>query len=45
MRELVELGVSWVWMGLESPHSHVPKLKGADTVSLASELRGTASSC
>src|SRR5205807_2022536 len=21
MRELVELGVSWVWMGLESPHS------------------------
>jgi radical SAM superfamily enzyme YgiQ (UPF0313 family) len=39
MRELVELGVSWVWMGLESPHSTYTKLKGADTVSLASELR------
>ena len=23
MRELVELGVSWIWMGLESPRSHL----------------------
>jgi AGZA family xanthine/uracil permease-like MFS transporter len=33
MRELVELGVSWIWMGLESPHSAYDKLKGADTAS------------
>ncbi|MGA3016105.1 MAG: radical SAM protein [Bryobacteraceae bacterium] len=39
MRELVELGVSWVWMGLESPHSAYTKLKGADTLSLTRELR------
>ena len=31
MRELVELGVSWIWMGLESPRSSYIKLKGADT--------------
>src|SRR5208283_3261675 len=31
MRELVELGVSWIWMGLESPRSAYLKLKGADT--------------
>jgi len=28
MRELVELGVSWVWMGLESPESQYQKLDG-----------------
>jgi hypothetical protein len=39
MRELVELGVSWVWMGLESPHSQYTKLKGADTRRLAAQLR------
>jgi hypothetical protein len=39
MRELVELGVSWVWMGLESPRSAYTKLKGADTHKLAAELR------
>ena len=39
MRELVELGVSWVWMGLESPHSQYTKLQGADTRKLAAELR------
>ena len=38
-RELVELGVSWVWMGLESPHSSYTKLKGADTLALTAELR------
>ena len=39
MRELVELGVSWVWMGLESPRSSYAKLKNADTLALAAELR------
>jgi hypothetical protein len=39
MRELVELGVSWVWMGLESLHSSYLKLKGADTIALTRELR------
>ena len=39
MRELVELGVSWVWMGLESPHSSYAKLKGTDTLKLTRELR------
>jgi radical SAM superfamily enzyme YgiQ (UPF0313 family) len=39
MRELVELGVSWVWMGLESPNSSYAKLQGTDTLKLAAELR------
>ena len=39
MRELVELGVSWVWMGLESPQSSYLKLHGADTLALTRELR------
>ena len=39
MRELVELGVSWIWMGLESPNSQYAKLNGADTLSLTRELR------
>jgi radical SAM superfamily enzyme YgiQ (UPF0313 family) len=39
MRELVELGVSWVWMGLESPRSSYIKLEGADTRALTAELR------
>jgi hypothetical protein len=38
-RELVELGISWVWMGLESPRSAYAKLKDADTLKLARELR------
>lgn len=39
MRELVELGVSWIWMGLESPRSSYIKLKDSDTLSLTAELR------
>ena len=39
IRELVELGVSWIWMGLESPRSSYLKLKGADTLALTRELR------
>ncbi|HSP91600.1 MAG TPA: cobalamin-dependent protein [Vicinamibacterales bacterium] len=39
MRELVELGISWVWMGLESPESQYQKLDGTDTVALTKELQ------
>jgi radical SAM superfamily enzyme YgiQ (UPF0313 family) len=39
MEELVELGVSWIWMGLESPRAGYAKLKGCDTQSLTRELR------
>ncbi len=39
IRELVELGVSWIWMGLESPRSAYTKLEGSDTLKLAAELR------
>lgn len=39
MQELVELGISWVWMGLESPKSNYSKLQGSDTQRLTRELR------
>jgi len=39
MLELVELGVSWVWMGLESPKSSYGKLQGTDIGQLTRELR------
>jgi radical SAM superfamily enzyme YgiQ (UPF0313 family) len=39
MLELVELGISWVWMGLESPKSSYSKLQGADIGQLTRELR------
>jgi radical SAM superfamily enzyme YgiQ (UPF0313 family) len=39
MQELVELGVSWLWMGLESPQASYNKLQGADTRELTRELR------
>jgi len=39
MQELVELGVSWLWMGLESPRSDYAKLQGTDTRQLTQELR------
>src|SRR5579859_6319127 len=39
MQELVELGVSWLWMGLESPRAGYSKLKGADTRELTRQLR------
>lgn len=39
MEELVELGISWVWMGLESPHSGYAKLEGENTLSLTRELQ------
>ncbi|HEU5400068.1 MAG TPA: B12-binding domain-containing radical SAM protein [Terriglobales bacterium] len=37
--ELVQLGISWIWMGLESPKSSYSKLKDTDTHVLAAELR------
>jgi len=40
IRELVELGVTWLWLGLESPNSQYPKLDGHDTVALVRELQG-----
>jgi radical SAM superfamily enzyme YgiQ (UPF0313 family) len=39
VRELVELGISWIWMGLESPRSHYSKLSGTDTRTMTRELR------
>jgi len=39
MEELVELGIAWIWMGLESPHASYTKLKGTDTHQLTRELR------
>jgi radical SAM superfamily enzyme YgiQ (UPF0313 family) len=37
--ELVELGVSSIWLGLESAQSGYAKLDGADTMQLTRELR------
>ncbi len=39
MEELVQLGISWIWVGLESPQSSYAKLKDADTRNIVSELR------
>ena len=39
MEELVELGVSWIWMGLESPQASYSKLQGSDTRQLTRQLR------
>ena len=39
MEELVQLGISWIWVGLESPKSSYAKLKDADTRSIVAELR------
>ncbi|MBZ5614429.1 MAG: cobalamin-dependent protein [Acidobacteriia bacterium] len=38
MLELVELGVSWVWMGLESPNAGYSKLQGNNVGELTREL-------
>lgn len=39
MEQLVELGISWVWMGLEGESSQYAKLKGIDTRPLVRELQ------
>ena len=38
METLVELGVSWIWLGLESPGSDYKKLENTDTVELVQDL-------
>jgi hypothetical protein len=35
---LVELGVSWIWLGLESPGSNYKKLEHVDTVEMVQRL-------
>jgi len=39
IEELIQLGICWIWMGLESPHSGYAKLQGCDTLQLTRELR------
>jgi len=39
MEQLVSLGVSWVWMGLEGKESRYRKLSGVDTKSLVRRLQ------
>lgn len=39
LRQLVELGIEWIWLGLESAAASYRKLKGADTRSLVRELQ------
>lgn len=39
MEELVRLGVSWLWLGLESPQSSYSKLNGTETISLVRKLQ------
>jgi hypothetical protein len=39
IRQLVELGVEWIWLGLESPRNAYAKLQGTDTLSLTRELQ------
>jgi radical SAM superfamily enzyme YgiQ (UPF0313 family) len=39
MEELLGLGVSWVWMGLEGKDSRYRKLEGVDTFDLTRRLR------
>ena len=38
-RELVQLGVEWIWLGLESSGNQYQKLKGTDTRTLVRELQ------
>jgi hypothetical protein len=39
IEQLVGLGVSWVWMGLEGKQSSYAKLKGTDTLALVRSLQ------
>jgi radical SAM superfamily enzyme YgiQ (UPF0313 family) len=39
LQELVDLGISWLWMGLESPHSRYAKLQNTDTRQLVRDLQ------
>ncbi len=40
IEQLVELGIAWVWMGLEGKKSRYAKLAGIDTRGLINELQG-----
>ncbi len=39
MQQLVDLGISWVWLGLEGEGSEYQKLKGTDTRELVRDLQ------
>ena len=39
VRQLVEMGIEWIWLGLESATSGYQKLKDTDTLALARELQ------
>lgn len=39
MEQLVELGISWVWMGLEGRNSKYGKLHGIDSLDLVKEMQ------
>lgn len=39
MEELVRLGITWIWLGLEGEESQYTKLHGVDTLTLVSELQ------
>lgn len=39
IEQLVRLGISWVWMGLEGRESRYQKLKGIDSLTLVRELQ------
>lgn len=39
IRQLVDLGVEWIWLGLESRASRYKKLAGVDTLELTRELQ------
>ena len=39
VRQLVELGIEWIWLGLESSDAAYAKLKGTDTLTLVRELQ------
>jgi radical SAM superfamily enzyme YgiQ (UPF0313 family) len=39
IRQLVELGIDWIWLGLESAGTGYAKLQGADTLTLVRDLQ------
>jgi radical SAM superfamily enzyme YgiQ (UPF0313 family) len=39
MEQLVGLGISWIWMGLEGKDSRYHKLQGADTIAVVRSLQ------
>jgi radical SAM superfamily enzyme YgiQ (UPF0313 family) len=39
IQDLIRLGISWVWMGLEGENSHYEKLEGVDTLQLVKDLQ------